>query len=192
MFQSASPVYGVSEVKRSDFVTMKAPKQVVTDWVAAFNAHDAAAAAALYHDDAINVQVALDKPACGREEIYKFRAAFFRGFPDNYTTPENLFQDGEGAILEWVGGGTFLGEFNGHTPNGKSFTLCGSGFSTLSLVRFGFSVAISTKRRGTGSSGCQATSVVNESNQSIKPTSPLRDNFSVLATTPCRGLSLSR
>ena len=30
------------------------------------------------------------------------------------------------------------------------------------------------------------------SNQSMKPTAPLRDNFSVFATTPCRGLSLSR
>src|SRR5437867_10614016 len=30
------------------------------------------------------------------------------------------------------------------------------------------------------------------SNQSMKPTAPLRDGFSVLATTPCRGLSLSR
>jgi len=32
----------------------------------------------------------------------------------------------------------------------------------------------------------------NPSNQSMKPTAPLRDNFSVFATTPCRGLSLSR
>jgi hypothetical protein len=30
------------------------------------------------------------------------------------------------------------------------------------------------------------------SNQSMKPTAPLRGNFSVFATTPCRGLSLSR
>ena len=30
------------------------------------------------------------------------------------------------------------------------------------------------------------------SNQSMKPTAPLRNNFSVFATTPCRGLSLSR
>jgi hypothetical protein len=29
-------------------------------------------------------------------------------------------------------------------------------------------------------------------NQSMKPTAPLRDKFSVFATTPCRGLSLSR
>src|SRR6266478_2422815 len=30
------------------------------------------------------------------------------------------------------------------------------------------------------------------SNQTMNPTVPLRSNFSVLATTPCRGLSLSR
>lgn len=33
---------------------------------------------------------------------------------------------------------------------------------------------------------------INTSNQPMKPTAPLRENFSVLATTPCRGLSLSR
>jgi hypothetical protein len=29
-------------------------------------------------------------------------------------------------------------------------------------------------------------------NQSMKPTTPLRNNFSVFAMTPCRGSSLSR
>jgi hypothetical protein len=29
-------------------------------------------------------------------------------------------------------------------------------------------------------------------NQSMKPTAPLRNNFSVIATDPARGLSLSR
>jgi hypothetical protein len=33
---------------------------------------------------------------------------------------------------------------------------------------------------------------VKASNQPMKPTAPLRGNFSVFATTPCRGLSLSR
>jgi hypothetical protein len=32
----------------------------------------------------------------------------------------------------------------------------------------------------------------NASNQSMKPTSPLQDRLSVFATSPCRGLSLSR
>ncbi len=30
----------------------------------------------------------------------------------------------------------------------------------------------------------------NSSNQSMKPTAPFRNKFSVFATTPCRGLSL--
>jgi hypothetical protein len=30
------------------------------------------------------------------------------------------------------------------------------------------------------------------SNQSMKPTAPFRNKFSAFATTPCRGLSLSR
>jgi hypothetical protein len=33
---------------------------------------------------------------------------------------------------------------------------------------------------------------INTSNQSMKPTTPVRGNLSVFATTPCRGLSLSR
>jgi len=37
------------------------------------------------------------------------------------------------------------------------------------------------------------TDVANDaSNQPMKPTAPPRNEFSVLATTPCRGLSLSR
>ena len=38
----------------------------------------------------------------------------------------------------------------------------------------------------------RAVSHTHGSNQSMKPTAPLRCKFSVLATTPCRGLSLSR
>ena len=54
--------------------------------------------------------------------------SFFQAFPDNCTHIENLFEDGEWAILEWSGTGTFLGELAGFTPTGKSFTLRGCGF----------------------------------------------------------------
>ncbi len=41
---------------------------------------------------------------------------------------------------------------------------------------------------------CDSTAVwtLDRSNQSMKPTAPFRNNPSVVATTPCRGLSLSR
>ncbi len=52
---------------------MKTPKQVIQDWVSAYNARDPHALIELYHDDAENHQVAFGDPLNGREghERYK-------------------------------------------------------------------------------------------------------------------------
>ncbi len=100
---------------------MQTPKQVLSKWVEAMNSHDADAAAAVYHDDAINLQVAIGKPLVGIDAIHKDFADFFANIPDTFTKVENLFEDGEWAIIEWSGGGTF-------GPTGKKFTLTGCGF----------------------------------------------------------------
>ena len=107
---------------------MDGPRQVIEKWVAAFNSHDADAAAALYHDDATNTQVAAGEPAIGRDAIHNELRQFFEAFPDNYTNIENLFEDGKWVIVEWSGGGTWQGEFAGLAGNGKSFKLQGCGF----------------------------------------------------------------
>lgn len=107
---------------------MKSPKEVLHDWFAAYNARDPYKLIDLYHDDAINHQVAFGDPLQGREALLESFIAFFNAFPDNYTHPENIFEDGEWAIIEWNGGGTFLGELGGNAPTGKSFTLRGCGF----------------------------------------------------------------
>ena len=75
------------------------PRDLVQSWVEAFNRADADALATLYHTDAINHQVA-ETPVEGREAI---RAMFAAGFAaaDMVCMPENLFEDGEWAILEW-------------------------------------------------------------------------------------------
>lgn len=106
----------------------KSPKEVLLAWAAAYNERDPYALAALYHEDAENVQVALDTPVRGRDALLESFITFFRAFPDNYTHIENLLEDGEWAIIEWSGGGTFLGELGGTAPTGKSFTLRGCGF----------------------------------------------------------------
>jgi SnoaL-like domain len=74
-------------------------KAVVLDWIDAFNRADVEALAALYAEDAINHQVA-ESPVEGREAI---RAMFSAGFAatEMVCIPENLFEDGEWAILEW-------------------------------------------------------------------------------------------
>ena len=107
---------------------MPTPKEVIEAWVAAFNARDAAAAVALYHEDATNEQVPVREPRVGHVAIFADLAAFFHAFPDSYTHIEHLFQDGEWAILEWSGGGTWRGAFADMAPNGRTFTLRGCGF----------------------------------------------------------------
>ncbi|MCI8702865.1 MAG: nuclear transport factor 2 family protein [Anaerotignum sp.] len=75
------------------------PKEVVCRWVDAFNAHDAEAAANLYHDNAVNHQVA-NEPVEGKEAIREMFAAEFAA-ADMTAIVENIFEDGQWAILEW-------------------------------------------------------------------------------------------
>lgn len=75
------------------------PRKVVENWVEAFNKADVAALSELYSDDAINHQVAND-PIEGKPAIRKM-------FEDDFSRasmtciPENIFEDGAWAILEW-------------------------------------------------------------------------------------------
>lgn len=75
------------------------PKEVVQAWVEAFNRGDADQLAEFYTETAINHQVAND-PVNGRAAI---RAMFQREFATAKMVclVENLFEDGEWAILEW-------------------------------------------------------------------------------------------
>jgi hypothetical protein len=76
------------------------PEALVRDWVAAFNTADADAMAAFYAEDAINHQVVRD-PVVGRQAIREMFAAEF-AVADMVCEIENLFEDGEWAILEWT------------------------------------------------------------------------------------------
>jgi limonene-1,2-epoxide hydrolase len=75
------------------------PRAIVELWVAAFNRADADALAELYDERAVNHQVA-EEPVEGKESI---RAMFRAGFAaaTMVCIVENIFEDGEWAILEW-------------------------------------------------------------------------------------------
>lgn len=75
------------------------PRQRVQAWVDAFNRADVEALAAMYAEDAINHQVA-NEPVIGRDAI---RAMFAEGFAqaEMVCIPDNIFEDGDWAILEW-------------------------------------------------------------------------------------------
>lgn len=76
-----------------------APGDLVRAWVRAFNDADADRLAAFYRDDAVNHQVA-ESPVEGRDAI---RRMFHDGFAaaTMVCIVENIFEDGEWAILEW-------------------------------------------------------------------------------------------
>jgi len=75
------------------------PREVVKEWVAAFNRADADEVAAFYANEAVNHQV-VQEPAIGRAAIRQMFAREFEG-ADMVCQIENIFQDGEWAILEW-------------------------------------------------------------------------------------------
>jgi hypothetical protein len=94
------------------------PRELVERWVELFNAGDADALAALYHEDAVNHQVA-ESPVEGRSAI---REMFSREFAsaDMTCIPELIHEAGEVAILEW------------RDPLG----LRGCGFFTVRVIAF--------------------------------------------------------
>jgi len=75
------------------------PKELVELWVNAFNEGDAEKIAEFYANDAVNHQVA-NEPVEGKNAI---REMFSREFSSAKMVciVENIFQDGEWAILEW-------------------------------------------------------------------------------------------
>ena len=76
------------------------PREIVKRWVSAFNRGDADEIAQFYLENAINHQV-VQEPMLGRDAIREMFALEF----DRATMVcqiENLFQDGEWAILEWT------------------------------------------------------------------------------------------
>ena len=75
------------------------PKLVIREWVELFNAYKAEELAALYHEDAVNHQVAND-PVVGKANILKMFEEEF-SMAEMVCLVDNLFEDGEWAILEW-------------------------------------------------------------------------------------------
>jgi limonene-1,2-epoxide hydrolase len=75
------------------------PKELVAAWVEAFNQADAASLASFYSETAVNHQIA-ESPVEGRAAI---RTMFEAGFAaaKMVCIVENIFEDGEWAILEW-------------------------------------------------------------------------------------------
>ncbi len=75
------------------------PREVLTLWIEKFNRGDAHEIANLYAEHAINHQVA-NEPVSGKSAIYDMLKKEFET-AEMVCIPENIFEDGQWAILEW-------------------------------------------------------------------------------------------
>lgn len=75
------------------------PKEVLKQWIDLFNKGNAKELSKLYCEDAVNHQVAND-PVIGKSAIYEMFKAEFT-VAEMVCIPENIFEDGQWAILEW-------------------------------------------------------------------------------------------
>ena len=75
------------------------PKAVLTKWVELFNQGEADALAELYHENAVNHQVA-NEPVTGKAAIREMFANEFKT-AEMTCLVENMLEDGEWVILEW-------------------------------------------------------------------------------------------
>jgi steroid delta-isomerase-like uncharacterized protein len=105
---------------------LKARTQEIFDTV---NTHDAAAAAAMFAEDAEVYDVAVARPAVGREQIARLYERHFAAIPDALVRVERLVAEGETVVAEWVSCGTHGGRLMGIPPTGKE--VCTRGVSIL-------------------------------------------------------------
>lgn len=75
------------------------PREVLEEWVKCFNASDVIGLAELYADDAVNHQVA-SEPVLGKATIRTMLEDEFAA-AKMVCIVENMFMDGEWAIMEW-------------------------------------------------------------------------------------------
>jgi limonene-1,2-epoxide hydrolase len=75
------------------------PSEVLKRWVDAFNKADVNALAKLYDENAINHQVA-NEPVVGKAAITEMLRREFEN-AEMVCIVENIFEDGDWAIMEW-------------------------------------------------------------------------------------------
>jgi len=90
----------LGSIAKSEYLGGMEPREVVKNWVSAFNRADADEVTGFYTEDAVNHQI-VQEPMIGRDAI---REMFAREFEraTMVCQIENIFQDGDWAILEWT------------------------------------------------------------------------------------------
>src|SRR5918992_257365 len=90
-----------------------AAEDFVQEHVKAFNAHDAAAWASHYAENAVLHDPQYQEPKRGRDAVRQDIQEFFDGFPDIQFQILSVISSGDQAAIEGVGSGTQTGPIQG-------------------------------------------------------------------------------
>jgi steroid delta-isomerase-like uncharacterized protein len=107
-------------------------KTLVTELMAAWNAHDPDKVESFYTSDCEEIDVAAREPFRGSAMIRKLMKYYLRGFPDVVVSMDELICNGDQAALVWTFRGTHQGRFMNIPPTGRrvevrgttTFTVC--------------------------------------------------------------------
>ncbi len=105
--------------------------QLVTNLIAAWNAHDVDHLAAFYAEEYEGVDVAYAKPRQGPNDIRQTMSLYLQAFPDlRFTIEELVVQDNRAAVA-WIGRGTHRGKLMNIPPTGREIVVRGTSFFTV-------------------------------------------------------------
>jgi steroid delta-isomerase-like uncharacterized protein len=105
--------------------------RLVTDLLAAWNAHDLDLMVSFYAPDYEGVDVAFALPRRGREDIRQTMTLYLQAFPDLHVTLESLVIQDNRAALAWIGRGTHQGRLMNIPPTGREVKIRGTTFFTI-------------------------------------------------------------
>jgi len=78
----------------------KTPRQLIEQWVAAFNRGDADTLESLYAEQAVNHQMP-NEPVNGKAAIVRMFRGEFAAAPEMHCIPVQIIAEGSWAVLEW-------------------------------------------------------------------------------------------
>ena len=124
---------GAGSASAQDATPVTAIPELIATYEAALDAHDAAAVAALYAEDATVTQAVQNGNTFqGREAIEGWVADNLAGIPDLDVTTESVVSEGDRVAWQWVYRGSYTGQFSGlPAGQGQPIELHGASFFVL-------------------------------------------------------------
>jgi steroid delta-isomerase-like uncharacterized protein/uncharacterized protein (TIGR02118 family) len=109
----------------------------LTEWAAAWSAHDAERVVRLFTDDCVYEDVTIGAVNHGKDELRVFAAAIFAAIPDFAIALSSSHADERWGAMEWTMSGTHAADLPGLPATGQRFSVRGA--TILALAPRGMS-----------------------------------------------------